>query len=250
MYSLDRFDTLERAKALIEKDTLDSLRYACLEFRYCIESICYGKMKLYEKHIPTSVYEIWQPKKVMEVLQEYDPYVMENYEVAFFNEKPDGTQGEFIMGGEHANLPFAMLKTHYYKLGQFLHVPTLAQQKKPSISKEDLKLYLDSILPDISAAASNSMDCNLAMVSYFKCKDCGNEILRNIDSLKNNSVAICTNEACKAEYDVTVIDGSTIWKRRELDFECPNCHKKNYFGAHHLKDGKAINCFACSTKYV
>ncbi len=248
MDSLDKFDTFKRAEVLIKNNTLASLRYACLELRYCIESICYEK--LYEKHVPKSVYEAWQPKKVIEILQEYDPKVMENHEVAFFNERPDGTRGEFITGGNHTNLSLAVLKKHYYKLGRFLHVPTLAQQKNSSISREELKLYLGSILPDISVAASNTMDCNIALVAYFKCKDCGNEIVRNIESLRNNSVAVCTNEECKAEYDVTVTGESTIWRRRELDCECPNCHKKNYFGAHHLKDGKVINCFSCAARYV
>jgi hypothetical protein len=250
MLSLDKFDILKRAEELIRQNTLVALRYACLELRYCIESICYEKIKLYEKHVPKSVYETWQPKKVIETLQEYDPTVMEDYEIAFFTEKPDGTRGEFILGGKHTNLPFSAVTKHYYKLGRFLHVPTLAQQREFSTSKEELKAYLETILPDISAAASNTMTCNLGMVSCFKCKDCGNEIIRNIESLKNNPIAICTNETCRAEYDVSLSEDGTIWKRRELDFECPRCHKKNYFGAHLLKDGKIINCFSCRTKYV
>ncbi|MDD1749285.1 MAG: hypothetical protein LUO89_05350, partial [Methanothrix sp.] len=101
MSSLDEQDSLKRAKTLIEDNTPNSLRYACLELRYCIESICHAKLKLYEKHLPKRSYDTWQPKKIFELLQEYDPHVMENTEFAFFNEKPDGTQGDFMMGGKH-----------------------------------------------------------------------------------------------------------------------------------------------------
>jgi hypothetical protein len=250
MDSLDKQDSLERAKKLIEDNNPTSLRYACLELRYCIESICHAKLKLYEKHLPKSSYETWQPKKILEILQEYDPLVMKDCEIALFKKNPDGSNGDFVMGGKHTNLPMGMLKKHYYKLGRFLHIPTLSQEKNGMMSTQDLKSYLESILPAISATVSNIMDCNFALVAEFKCKDCGTIIIRNVDSLKKNPVAVCANEECKAEYDVTVTEENTIWKRRELDFECPKCKKKNHFGAHFLRDGKIINCFSCSSKYV
>ncbi len=57
MDALNKYDSLERAKKLIEDNTPTSLRYACLELRYCIESISHAKLKLYEKHLPKSDYE-------------------------------------------------------------------------------------------------------------------------------------------------------------------------------------------------
>jgi len=125
MDSLDKYDSLERAKKLIQDNTPTSLRYACLELRYCIESICHAKLKLYEKHLTNSDFETWKPKKILETLQEYDPLVWEDSEVAFFSEKSDGTRGDFLIGGKHTNLPIGILKRHYYKLGRFLHIPTL-----------------------------------------------------------------------------------------------------------------------------
>jgi hypothetical protein len=249
MYYFDRNETLRRAQNLIGEGTPDALRYACLELRFCIESICYEKLKLYEKHVPKKVYETWQPRKVIEILQEYDPYVLEDYEISFWSEKPDGTPDKFILGEKHTNLRFEILKKHYYKLGNYLHAPTLSQQKNDLTGRQDLKAYLQSILPNISAAALNTFNGNIAMVAHFNCKECGHYIVRNIESLKKNPVAICTNENCNAEYDVIVNGENTSWKLRELDYDCPNCKKKNYFGIHHLKDGQVLKCFSCSTRY-
>src|SRR3970282_972630 len=155
MDSLDKYDSLERAKKLIQDNTPTSLRYACLELRYCIESICHAKLKLYEKHLTNSDFETWKPKKILETLQEYDPLVWEDSEVAFFSEKSDGTRGDFLIGGKHTNLPIGILKRHYYKLGRFLHIPTLSQQKNGVMSSHDLKSYLESLLPAISDTVSN-----------------------------------------------------------------------------------------------
>lgn len=250
MHSLDKDETLKRAQDLIDKGTPDALRYACLELRFCIESICYEKLELYKKHLPKDVYKTWQPKKVIGILQEYDPYVLEDYGVTFWSEKPNGTPDKFLFGAKHTNLRFEILEKHYYKLGNYLHVPTIAQQEAADAGDVDLKAYLNSILPDISAAASNTFDCNLGAAAQSNCQQCGQPIVRNIESLKRNPVAICTNENCKAQYDVIVKGDDTLWKIRELDYDCPKCKKKNYFPAHLLKEGQVIKCFACSSKYV
>jgi len=201
--------------------------------------------------VPEEVYSTWQPKKVMETLQEYDPFVMENYELRIWSEKPDGSRDKLILTEGHTNLRFEVLKKHYNKLSFFLHVPTLKQQKNKGAEVQDLKSYLETILPEISAAAANTFDSNLAEVAQSVCRECGQPILRNVESLKNNPVAICKNENCKAEYDVKVTEkGKTLWKLRQLDFACPKCKKKNYFGRHFLKEGQVINCFECSSKYI
>lgn len=250
MYHFDKQETFERAKKLIEENTPASLRYACLELRYCIEQICYEKLKLYEKQLPNSAFNTWQPKRVIDMLTEYDPYVMENYEISFWSEKSDGSVGNFILGGKHTNLPISVIAKHYYKLGHYLHVPTLAQQKDEIIDNQELKRYLQAIIPDISSAAANTFNSNLSLVAHCKCKACGQVIIRNVESIKRNPVVMCTNEHCKALYDVTVEEEKTTWKLRELNFECPNCKKENYLGLHHLKEKQIIKCFSCSKRYV
>lgn len=247
--SLNKYDTLDRAKELLKNGSPENLRYACLEFRLCIESICYEKLKIYEKHVPEEIFSTWQPRKVIETLLEYDPDVMENYEIGIWCEKADGSRDKLIFCGAHINLRFDILKKHYNKLGYFLHVPTLAQQSK-SYHHTDIKSYLESILPDIEAAASNTFDGNIAPTATYICKECDHHIVRNVESLRRNPIAICRNEKCKAEHHVTIIGNSSSWKLAELDFECPECKKKNHFGKHRLLEGQVIRCFACSSKYV
>lgn len=76
----------KRAKELLIQESEESLRYACLELRYCIESIAYEYLKLNEKRVPEDVLGTWQPKKVMEILLQYDPDIDQDYTLKLCSE--------------------------------------------------------------------------------------------------------------------------------------------------------------------
>src|SRR5450830_563580 len=64
---------LARAKALLAQGDDQALRYAALELRLTLEAIAYDRLHDYRRDVPPSVYETWQPPKVLRLLLEIDP---------------------------------------------------------------------------------------------------------------------------------------------------------------------------------
>lgn len=64
---------LARAKALLAQGDDQALRYAALELRLTLEAIAYDRLHDYRRDVPPSVYETWQPPKVLKLLLEIDP---------------------------------------------------------------------------------------------------------------------------------------------------------------------------------
>ena len=68
MASYDKWSCLERARRLLIVAGDESLRYACLELRFCIEAIVYAKLDAYSSYVPAVVFEKWQPNHAMKML--------------------------------------------------------------------------------------------------------------------------------------------------------------------------------------
>ena len=250
--NLSKHSCITRAIELLEKDNPISLRYACLEMRYCIEAICYDKARLYKKHLPDDVLEKWQPRKLIEALVEFDPYANQNFSMNIWSENPDGSKNKLIFSGAHMVLPFIILKKHYNRLGSYLHAPTLSQDKERNSLQtyKKLKDYLGRLIEQIRESAENTFDSNVAVTVSANCQECGQFLIRNAESLKDNPIVKCTNTRCQAEYDVRVEENASRWKLRTLDAECPVCKTKFFFGIHFLREGNTIKCVECNQKYI
>jgi hypothetical protein len=242
----------QRAQNLLKSGDSASLRYACLELRYCIEAICHEKVKLYRSHLSDGELNSWQPKKIMEILQELDPYVNENHTLNIWSEKPDGTRDKLVFSGSHKVLPLAILKKHYYKLGSYLHVPTISQLERQNGEKSDADLegYLKVIIDPIKLTAANTFNSNFATTISTNCHCCGKFIIRNTESLKDNPTVKCTNSKCGAEYDVEVQENESKWQIRQVVIKCPECGSEIDIHQHLLKENYRTKCFGCGQDFV
>src|SRR3954470_8300192 len=102
MMSFNKRACLKRARARVEEGSPEALRYACLELRFCIESICYDKLRLYAKHIPPEELNTWQPRKVVEMLAEYDPDANSSYGLRIWTENENGEPQSLTFSGHHS----------------------------------------------------------------------------------------------------------------------------------------------------
>ena len=151
----DQRATLARAKDLLATNSEEDLRYACLELRMCIEAICYEKLKSYQKQIPEELLETWQPQKVVESLLEYDPDIELDFSLAIFREDEDGKPEEIpSFVGEHKAITLKFIKRSYHKLGYYLHVPTIAQQKIQAFKADDLRNDLNQMVSKLEGLCS------------------------------------------------------------------------------------------------
>ena len=83
---------LEKAKALITQDDEDSLRYAALEIRYCIEYLFYELIPLYKEELPDDVMtgKVWKPGDIIAMISEIDPGVFHDRTLSFGPESSPG----------------------------------------------------------------------------------------------------------------------------------------------------------------
>jgi predicted RNA-binding Zn-ribbon protein involved in translation (DUF1610 family) len=243
----DQRATLARAKDLLATNREEDLRYACLELRMCIETICYEKLKLYQKQVPQELLETWQPKKVIESLLEYEPYIEENLRLSICEEDKNGNPiGKFRRLGEHKAIKIKFIKETYHRLGNFLHIPTIAQQK--SQKQENLRDNLIDIVSKLEELCSSTIDSNIASVITFECQYCNNTILRNKNSLEKNKFLICPE--CRAEYEFYYNEETPMFQAQEMSYTCPHCQIEYFIRKHLLKEGSILSCDKCSSKFI
>jgi hypothetical protein len=95
---LNKYDCLSRAKALMASGDAASLRYACLELRFCMEAVTYEKLRAYAPRLPPNVLSIWQPPQAVKALLELEGEADQEYRVAIG--RAGSTQPMQVMG-EH-----------------------------------------------------------------------------------------------------------------------------------------------------
>ena len=248
---MNKRSCLERARILLAEGKPESLRYACLELRYCMEAIAYEKLRLYTKNIAESIQEVWQPRKVIDALEEYDPLVNQSYTLRIWSETPPGERDELVFSGEHKTLSPITLKKHYYKLGNYLHVPTPGQiKKRKTLSDTELKEYLKELIQFVEPACSNTFDTNIAEVVNFECRQCGQPIIRNKASIEKNPFATCLSENCQAQHDVYQEGGQYFIRLCQAEFICPDCQTSNYVPLHQMAEGVKLSCVECNRQYI
>lgn|SRR5215203_366691 len=244
---------LKRARERLAEASPEALRYACLELRFCIESICYDKLRLYAKHIPPEVLNTWQPRRVVETLQEYDPHANSSHTLRKWRNGENGNDPEPSFSGKHIALSPSVLNKHYNKLGGFLHVPTPAQEQKQGVpSSEELAGYLSALIEEIEGAANNTFDTNMANVVTFDCDECGQPLIKNVESLEEAPIIVCINSNCRAQYAMRKEGDAFTRQIRSAEFECGECKTANYVRAHHLREDRSLTvpCVQCGTKYI
>lgn len=123
-YRFDKRSCYARARNILDTGDDFTLRYACLELRFCIEAITYDKLRFYAPRLPVLVIETWQPPQAMKALVQIEPDAASNYSIAMSPEDSLGhPTGEWMSVGAHKSLPVSWITKIYNKLGSYLHIP-------------------------------------------------------------------------------------------------------------------------------
>lgn len=236
---------LNKAKELINSGKEENLKYACLDLRMCIETLCYSKIGLYLKQIPEEILKSWQPRKLMLALKELDPHVEVDRKVVICMENEKGNPMEASFVGCHKSITIKFIRDIYDKLGYFLHIPSILQLSQHSKKLSDLRADLNNLIPKLEDLCSSNFITNLAPVITFKCKRCGSYNLKNKEAIKKKNVFICSEENCKVEYKYVDNNGSPTFLLAQVICNCPDCNTQIVYDKHKLKEGLIIKCKKC-----
>ncbi|WP_205343127.1 hypothetical protein [Denitrificimonas caeni] len=249
------YRNLAREHLSYAKEELDSkkdqrLRHAALELRMAMEALTYDRALAYKDEFPPREYETWQPRKVLLVLLEIDPFADKDSSLAVGVEKEYGKPApEMKSLGSEVVLSMKVLKKHYDALGSYLHIQSLKHSKTgEGLDFKRFRNRCGDITEFINKVLSSSVfNCTLGRFMSIKCIECGNSIRKRIPVGEKIFEAKCYN--CMATYIVTD-DGAGNFKQapHQLKVKCggTGCHHEIVVWQHELEVGRHWKCPECS----
>jgi transcription elongation factor Elf1 len=249
MLSYDKRSCLERAQHLLAKRDADSLRYACLELRLCIEAITYEKLNIYAEYVPAIIFKKWQPRHALKMLLQFEPDADEDFS---FSMSPESELGKptcnWINFGEYRTFKLNWLNKNYNRLGNYLHM----QQNTISMIEDEEKIIkLKNEIQEIVSVLNNIINSDLVAPTIdirvqFQCQTCGHMTVANETVLLKTNHAICINPQCGAEYHANK-ENTEKWsfKMIGVSFKCLKCATANWIESRILNIGTTFKCRNC-----
>lgn len=247
-------DALNRAKEELGSNDNKRLRYAALELRLALEAITYGRLWLYKDDIPPTEYGTWQPKRVMQVLLDIDPYADQTMTLHIGQEKKRGKPANKMtkVGTEHV-LSIRVLKDHYDALGFNLHTPTIKQlQDGIDADPEKLRNRCDKLVKVIEEVLSSTMfNVHFGQTATMDCMRCGSKVRSRIPLTKKKEAFESKCWECNATYSVTEKDRLVRWEAIAQKIVCPtkDCEEPKFIWQDEVQPGSRWTCSKCSESY-
>jgi len=250
----DKASCFERAKRLLASGDDSVLRYVCLELRFCLEAIAYEKLRTYTKRLPKEVLEKWQPPQAVRALLEFEPLADQNFTLRVSMESEPGVPtGEWVTLGTHRTFKLSWLRKTYNRLGNLLHVPTLASQASGTgrlQNPQALRKELESIIETLELIVASTLDASLATVIEFNCPVCGELVLCNCDGVAKTHRAVCLNPNCGAEFAARQNEaGEFVFDLMATAFPCVKCGHETLIENRKLRIGACFPCEKCGEKH-
>lgn len=242
---------LERANAQLENLDDISLRYAAVELRLAIEALTYARAEQYQDDFPRDMYDVWQPRQVMNAILEINPNAFAP--ISFSVEFISGS-GDFVDLGQERPLKPEDIKGTYDALGNYLHTPTLKQMRVDGGHKVDSIRARCVQMADIVATILNTSLFNLdfKITAAFNCLRCEGPFKVRVPH--GNKVRQVTCPHCHAPYDLKnnpdMQDG-VLWGPLKHRLEClaKNCEGHVEFWCDQIKPDSLAMCDTCATDH-
>jgi DNA-directed RNA polymerase subunit RPC12/RpoP len=241
-------EALNRAKAEINSNDSERLKYAALELRMAIESLTYERASSYAKELPPAEYETWQPRKLMLLLLEIDPRADKDSSIAFGVQDEPGKEAKSMtfLGAEKV-LNLSTIKKHYDALGSYLHTPTLRQLKNEGgVDHSKLRTRCELICKEVEATLATPVwNINFGNFSEISCMRCGHLVRKRINGPRE--VARCFE--CDATYEISeAAEKQLNWKIIQQVFSCQAsaCGKDIVLIDSDIEAGKSVECPYCN----
>lgn len=244
---------MTRAQALLAEATPESLRYAALELRLCIEALTYEKLRAFSNMVPEEVLRTWQPPQAVKALLEFEPGADRTFVLYAGREEEYGKPAkEMKYVGTHSSLRLGWLRKHYNKLGNLLHAPAAGDPKPQDATT--LKDYLAEVIADLKEPLQSTITGGtFREVHNFTCSECGKPVIANAKTVREKNQAVCLNPQCKAEYFAKVNEaGQAIFQLMVTGFECATegCDGVAQIENRKLDVGVEFACPKCGLKHV
>ena len=187
------------AKVLLEKDDLQSIRYACLELRYFIEAHVYERLFAETEVLPKTVIETWQPNKAIKFLAMFDDLADKDIVVSL-----SANDGKDLAKIEYNNLSIKELNKLYNSLGSYLHLPMPKKISTYTINKSKVT----NILGKLERVTKGNLIIMNAKYEKFSCEACHSDITFTRKYVEENDSIKCQNDQCGIEHGIRINENS------------------------------------------
>jgi hypothetical protein len=224
-------------------------RYAVLELRMAIEALCYERAQAYKAELPKSTYRVWQPRKLMDFLLALDPLADQRRSFSYAKNDDTGQPvGPTKTLGTDTPLKLSEIKKHYDALGNYLHVPTLAQMED-STNADMVKLQARcaKILSVLEGVVSSKVfNVIFGQFATLKCTRCSGIMKVRVDERNADFCYACIH--CSAQYKVRKVDAEK-WRFEPdlVEITCTHvdCKGKLSFWRDEISVGNTLECNQC-----
>jgi hypothetical protein len=227
------------AKVLLEKDDLQSIRYACLELRYFIEAHVYERLFAETEVLPKTVIETWQPNKAIKFLAMFDDLADKDIVVSL-----SANDGKDLAKIEYNNLSIKELNKLYNSLGSYLHLPMPKKISTYTINKSKVT----NILGKLERVTKGNLIIMNAKYEKFSCEACHSDITFTRKYVEENDSIKCQNDQCGIEHGIRINENSVEFGSKYV-FNCGVCDEKVSIFHSHIEDLYSFQCDNCKTQY-
>lgn len=238
-HKYDKNSHFNNAKALLERDDLQSVRYACLELRYFIEAHVYERLFAEVEILPKTVIETWQPNKAIKFLAMFDGLADKDLVVSI-----SANDGKDLTKIEYKNLSIKELNKIYNSLGSYLHLPMPKKISTYTIQKNKV---LD-VLGKLERVTKGNLIIMDAKYDKFSCEACHSDIIYTQKYVKENDSIRCLNDQCGIEHGIRVNETSVEFSSKHV-FSCVVCDESVSIFRSHIENLYSFQCDKCKTQY-
>ena len=240
---------LARAIQELNSDDDHRLPYAALELRMSLEALVYERATRYSEELSNRKLSTWQPKKLLSLLMEIDPYADKTSSISCGREEEYGKPASVMQSlGTDRLLSLGEIKKYYDRLGSYLHTPTLNQVSEgkgaPPERIRSRCMEVSKIIEEVLSSPVFNVD--MKVTATLECEKCGNKIVRRIPPEANTVIARCIE--CSASYEIArASNNKADWKPLVKDVECANssCKRTMQLWECELTEGTSWICSTC-----
>jgi len=240
---------LERARKLLAAGDEWSVRYACLELRFCIEYVTFDQLVAYLAEVDGDALKKWTPKQIIDTLREVDPAADRSRSVAF-GLGDDGAPPADRRWMEDRRFSGEWANANHNALGNFLHASTLEQIESGRVVPLTTMVRKATSVAEMLASILSSpvFHANFGVFYELECR-CGARIKRREGGVKEQGI-VCPRESCRAIYDVVSrTEEQVTFRVRTRPYRCEGCRSVNRVETHLIREGAAIECPTCGTRF-
>lgn len=192
---------LNRAKGLLSSDDDENFKYACLELRFCLETVAYRQLEQYRDIIPGTLAKEWRADQIIRTLATFDPMSDQSSQISF----GEGTDPEVVPTtwyaiGHAQVIKWRKFRGYYNKLGSYLH----ASKQTEAISVD--KLTLDEIIQELDRVTTSSAIIAHKNVRHVDCPKCGTRVFIGENQFEDNQIVVCPNTKCVQLFNAVIND--------------------------------------------